>query len=128
MKVVYQTFLLLFIFSCATSTRISRSITPTTKIQIAYFWITTEDGKEYFLNAVNFIETGDMWVLYTAAASDEPEFLDVFQIDRGNVWYAPFMGRTGTKEISVKDYVADLFVKSLESEVKEIRVLGFYEL
>ncbi len=104
---------------------VRQSITPTTKIQIAYFWITTTSGNEYFLNAVNFIETGDMWILYTVKAPDEPEFLDVFQIDQGNFWYHPFSGATGTKEISVKDYVADLFVQSAKQNIDKIRVIGF---
>jgi len=126
MKVVYQTLLLLLLLSCAAPSHISRSITPTTKIQIAYFWITTSNGKEYFLNAVNFVDTGDTWILYTDAAGDEPEFLDVFQIDRGNLWYSPFRGRTGTKEISAKEYVADLFIQSLQLDAKEIRVIDYF--
>jgi len=126
---VYQILILLIFASCAVSsrTRVSRVITPTTKIQIAYFWITTANGGEYFLNAINFIDTGDMWILYTKTAGDEPEFLDVFQIDRGDIWYLPFAGRSGLREMSTKDYIADLFVKAAQMDVKEIRKIGYYE-
>jgi len=73
------------------------------------------------LNAINFIDTGDMWILYTKTAGDEPEFLDVFQIDRGDIWYLPFAGRSGVREMSTKDYIAYLFVMAAQQDVKEIK-------
>jgi len=69
-----------------------------------------------------------MWILYTKAAGDEPEFLNVFQIDRGDIWYLPFAGRSGIREISTKDYIADLFVTAAQQDIKEIRKIGYYEL
>jgi len=126
MKVLYQILLLAtFSFSCSSNfTRRSESITPKTRIQIAYFHVTMQNGREFYINAVNFVDTGDMWVLWTEAAPDHPEFLNVFQIDHGYAWTHPFSGRSGFKEMSVKEYVADLFENSLKMKIKTIDKLG----
>ena len=120
-------FLLFIVFiltlSCAsTYNKRQESITPESRIQIAYFYVTIEDGREFFLNAINFVETGEMWIFWTDPASDYPEFLDVFQIDHGRRWSLPFRFRSGEKVVSVKDYVADLFEKTLQEKV-EIKVI-----
>jgi len=117
MKVTYLFFL--FVFACQPYVR---RITPATKMQIVSFWVATEDELEYYVYAINFLNTDEIWVLWTGA-SEYPEFLDVFQIDYGDNWSHPFSGLTGTRDVSTEEYVADLFLKSYKRDkVKIIRI------
>jgi len=85
-------------------------------MQIVSFWVTTED-MEYYVYAVNFLDTGEMWVFWTGI-SEYPEFLNVFQIDYGDNWVHPFTGRIGKRNISTEQYIADLFIESYKKKVK----------
>ena len=100
-------------------------ITPTSRMELTTFYILTEDSSEYFAHIINFIDTGDMWVMWTKY-SLEPEFVPIFRIDHhGNIRTNPYSKVSSALKMSIIDMVAHYFKMAHEFQrgIGKIRVI-----
>ena len=105
MKALY---LIPLLFGCYVPSRFSNEITPATKMELTTFYLADEKGSEYLAHVVNFIETGDMWILWTKFIPD-PEFTPVFKIEHHDIVSTnPYSMRSYPTDL-IKDTVAEYF-------------------
>ena len=118
-----------FIFlGCIPPQQFNRQITPTSKMELTTFYVMVEDSSEFFANVINFVNTGDMWILWTKYTKD-PEFTPIFRIDHHDIiWTNPYSRTTGIIDQKIKDTVAEYFKMSHEyqksGKVRKIKLVS----
>jgi len=109
---------LVVLCSCTYHPDFTNKITPQTKIEATYFHLILEDESEYWVAVFNFLEIGDMWLLWSKH-KDEPQFMPILRIDHSLEWHTvPGSGFNIKNKFPIKDLVADWFYRAYNDSVK----------